>query len=233
VWSGLNGGKLFDQEAEQYVLDSEQNIAWLEYMVQWLDEQYQGDVEKLNLYGNWAGVGPETGFNQGLSAMSQGGSWSPTLSNFTFEFEVVMYPVGPGGSASVTGYWPNWWAIPMGATHLQEDFLFCEYFCTKGWELWYQYILDTPAWRNFPSGVLTTALVDLAGEERAQDIHDFFAAYLEETVEMWNSPIEDFASDTLDTAIDEALHKTKPPAQVLQEAQEICQAKLEETLQSA
>ena len=232
VWSGLNGGLLFDQEAEKYVIDSEQNVAWLDYWVQWLDEQYQGDVEKLNLYGNWAGVGPETAFNQGLSAMSQGGSWSPTLSDFTFGYEVVKFPVGPSGSTSVTGYWPNWWAIPNGAKSVKEDFLFCEYFCTKGWEIWYRYVLDTPAWKDFPSGVLTKSLVDLVGEEKAQDIHNFFAAYLEDTVLMWNSPIEDFASDTMDTTLDEVLHKTKTPAQALQEAQGICQAKLEETLQS-
>jgi ABC-type glycerol-3-phosphate transport system substrate-binding protein len=223
---------LFDQDAEKYVIDSEPNVAWLDYWVKWLDEQYQGDVEKLNLYGSWDGVGPESAFNQGISALSQGGSWSPTLSDLPFDYEVVKYPLGPGGAKSVTGYWPNWWAIPKGAQRVQEAFTFSEYFCTKGWEIWYKYVLDTPAWKDFPAGVLTEALVEQEGEEKAQDIHNFFAEYLNDTVLMWNSPIEDFASDTMNAAIDEVLHKTKTPAQALQEAQVLCQAKLEETLKS-
>ena len=49
---------------------------------------------------------------------------------------------------------------------------------------------------------------------------------------MWNSPIEDFASDALDSAIDEVLHKTKTPAEALKEAQGIIQANLDEELKA-
>jgi hypothetical protein len=90
--------------------------------------------------------------------------------------------------------------------------------------------MDTPAWKNFPTDVLTQKLVDAVGLDRAQDVHNFFAAYLEDTVEMWNSPVEDFATDTLDATIDEVLHKTKTAADALKEAQAICQAELEKTL---
>lgn len=33
VWSGLNGGQLFDAENERYVLDSDANVEWLSYWV--------------------------------------------------------------------------------------------------------------------------------------------------------------------------------------------------------
>ena len=66
--------------------------------------------------------------------------------------------------------------------------------------------------------------------ERAQDIHDFFATYLEDGVAMWNSPIEDFASDTIGAAIDEVLHEVKTAGEALAEAQALCQSTLDETL---
>ena len=50
---------------------------------------------------------------------------------------------------------------------------------------------------------------------------------------MWTSPVEDFAQTTLGQAIDEILHKVKAPEQALKEAQDTCQAKLEETMQSS
>jgi hypothetical protein len=92
--------------------------------------------------------------------------------------------------------------------------------------------MDAPVWKDFPEGVLMEKLVDDVGPERGQENHDFFAEYLEDGYEMGTPPIEDFASDALDSAIDEVLHKTKTPAEALKEAQGIVQAKLEEELKS-
>jgi len=232
VWSELNGGDLFDADNLRYVIDSDQNIEWLKYWVGWLDEQYGGDIEQMNLYGNWYGdVYPDGAFQLEQSAMDLSGSWGCTDAEIPFEWEVVKFPVGPSGSKSVTAFWPNWWVLPKGTPHPNEAFLLAEWFCTQGWVIWYRAVMDTPAWRDFPEGVLTQKLVDMVGQERAQEIHNFFASYLEDAVEMWDSPIEDFASDTLDAAIDEVLHKTKTPSEALGEAQELIQAKLEETLQ--
>jgi multiple sugar transport system substrate-binding protein len=229
VWSGLNGGMLYDAESNRYVIDSEENIEWLTIWLQWLEDQYGGDLEQLNLFGPWEGVGPDSNFNKGLAAMTQGGSWSITQSwEFPFEYEVARYPVGPSGTNSVTGYWPNWFAIPHNTGHPNEAFLFIEYYCTEGWVIWYESTNDTPAWRNFPEGVITADLIEREGMERAQDLHNFFEAYLEETVDMWHSPVDDFVSDTLDAAIDEVLHKTKSPDVALQEAQALAQQRLEE-----
>jgi len=233
VWSGLNGGQLFDADNNQYVIDSAENIEWVNYWLQWLDEQFQGDVEELNLYGEYADAYPGGAFNLGLMSMVQSGSWACNDAEIPFEWEVAPFPVGPDGSTSRTGFWPNWWIMPAGVSNPLESFQFCEYFCTKGWEIWYTGIMDTPAWKDFPEGVLSQGLVDQVGVERAQEIHNFFADYLTNAVDMWNSPVESFASDTLDAAIDEVLHKTKSPADALAESQELIQARLDDVLESA
>jgi multiple sugar transport system substrate-binding protein len=233
VWSELNGGQIFDSRSGQYRIDSTENAELLAFWMQWLDEQYQGDVEQLNLYGNWGDAYPDGAFQQGLTAMVLSGSWACTDAEIPFEWEVVHFPVGPSGSTSLTGYWPNWFVVPAGAGHVQESFNFVEHWATNGWALWYTGIMDTPAWKGFPEGVLPTKLVDEQGPERAQDIHNFFADYLNNTAEMWTSPVDSFASDTLDAAIDEVLHKTKTPDEVLAESQQIIQARLDETLRGA
>ncbi len=230
VWSALNGGRLYDAETNQYHIDSEENEEWLNFWVKWLDEQYRGDIEQLNLVGEFSDVYPESAFQLGTSTMADSGSWGCTDAEIPFPWEIVKFPVGPRGSASVTGYWPNWFVVPAGASHLQDSFHFIEYWATKGWEIWYTKIMDTPAWTGFPEGVLPEKLVEEQGLERAQEIHNFFAGYLTTTADMWQSPVENFAADTLGAAIDEVLHKTKSPAQALAEAQQIIQARLEETL---
>ena len=49
VWSALNGGKIFDADNAQYTIDSEQNIEWLEFWLEWMYEQYRGDIDTINL----------------------------------------------------------------------------------------------------------------------------------------------------------------------------------------
>lgn len=228
VWSGLNGGKLYDADTNTYMIDSPQNVEWMEYMVGWLDEQYGGNVEDLNVAGNWGDVYPDTAFYMGQSAMSAAGSWACTDVEFPFAWEVAPFPVGPSGSQSVTGFWPNWWALPKGSANPSEAFKFSEYFCTEGWETWYRVIFDTPAWIQFPEGVITEKLIDTQGQERAQEIHNWFAEYLNSTVDMWNSPVEAFASDTLNATISEILFKAKAPSEGLAEAQQRIQSALDE-----
>lgn len=149
LWSNLNGGKLFDVENERYVLNSEQNVEWLNYWVQWLDDQYGGDIEQLNLYIPGGDVYPQSAFQLQLRSMAQSGSWACTDAEIPFAWEVVRFPYGPSGSKSLTAFWPNWWVIPKGSPHPAEGFLFIEYLCTKGWETWYTAVMDTPAWKDF------------------------------------------------------------------------------------
>lgn len=230
VWSQLNGGTLFDVESSSYVIDSAENEEWLTYWVSVLENEYLGDIENLNLFGAWDSVYPDSAFALGVSTMALSGSWACTDAEIPFAWDIMQFPVGPSGDISVTGFWPNWWAMPKGTAHPAEGFAFCEYFCTEGWVTWYRTIMDTPAWRNFPGDVQTQALIDNLGAERAQEIHNFYAGYLENAAEMWNSPVENFASDTLDAAIDEVLHKTKTPAEALADTQSVIQAELESML---
>jgi multiple sugar transport system substrate-binding protein len=232
AWSAMNGGKIFDAASNKYMIDSDNNVQWLEYWVKWLDNQYGGDLEKLNQAGRWEGVGPESSFGQGKSAMSPEGSWSVTDGEMAFAWEVAKFPVGPGGSKSLTAFWPNWWAIPKGAAHPEQAFRFLEFISTVGWEIWYGYIMDTPAWKQFPTTVSTNKLVSAVGKERAAEVDKFFADYLNDAVEMWTSPVESFATDTLTNAVGEVLSKKKAAKDALAEAQKLCQAKLEETVKS-
>mgnify|MGYP001026931446 CR=1 FL=1 len=149
-----------------------------------------------------------------------------------FRWDVAKFPVGPGGTKSVTGFWPNWFVQPVGGKHRREAFLLNEYFCTIGMPTWYKEVFDTPAWLDFPADVITQNLIDNVGLEKAQELHSFFRDYLEDAVEVWTSPIEDFATDQINRAIDQVLHKVKTPQEALDEAQAIAHSKLEETLAS-
>lgn len=233
VWSSLNGGRIFDAEGRQYSIDSEENIAWVEYWASWIEEQY-GTLEQLNLAGNFnSAYPPDSAYYNNLEAMHADGSWIMTDIEYPFEWEVAHFPVGPNGSASVTGFWPNWFVMPKGGPHPEEAFLFIEYFSTKGWETWYKAIMDTPAWKGASREVVTQKLVDLFGQERAQELHNFFTDYLDSTAAMWDSPVHSFATDTLRSAVETVLSKTQSASEALAEAQQLCQTKLEETLASA
>jgi ABC-type glycerol-3-phosphate transport system substrate-binding protein len=234
VWSELNGGKIFDSASAQYKIDSPQNAEWLNYWIKWLKEEYGGDIEKLNQAGNWGDVYPNTAFALGNAAMADSGAWACTDAGIPFDWEVVKFPKGPSGSTQVTGFWPNWWAMPKGVPHAQEAFLFSEYMCTKGWGYWYeQATMDMPAWKNFPRDTLNKALSNLLGVQRATDVQNYLLDYQSSTTEMWTSPVEDFASDTLNSTLDEVLHLKTPADQALKQAQSLCQSKLDETLKGA
>jgi ABC-type glycerol-3-phosphate transport system substrate-binding protein len=232
AWSAMNGGQIFDSASNTYKIDSDQNVQWVESWVAWLDEQYGGDLEKLNTAGNWAGTYPDTAFNLGKVAMATEGSWSTTDAEIPFEFDVARLPYGPGGSKSMTAFWPNWWVLPKGTKQPEAAFKLIEFIATTGWETWYKFIMDTPSWKQFPPDVLTTKLVDTVGMERAKNFNSFFADYLNDAVEMWTSPVETFAQDTLSTAVTEALSKQKPAKQALADAQKLCQDKLNTALKS-
>jgi ABC-type glycerol-3-phosphate transport system substrate-binding protein len=234
VWSGLNGGLVFDPENLKYMINTENNIEVANYWLSYLDDLYGGDIEAFNVISSWGDVYPNTAFNLGVASIDMSGAWAPTDAAIPFEFEIAKFPVGPKGSKSVTGFWPNWWAIPKGTPHPNEGFLFSEYMCTEGWITWYiNGTMDTPAWKGAPADIWCKAVETMFGLERAKDFHQFYTDYLNDTAVMWASPVEDFAQTTIGQSIDEILHKTKTPEQALNEAQDLCQQKLDETMQSS
>jgi multiple sugar transport system substrate-binding protein len=231
VWTGLNGGSIFDPEELVYKIDSANNIELMSWWLSFLNDLYGGDIEAFNVLGNWDDVYPQSNFNLGLSAIATSGSWAPTDSQLPFEFELAYFPVGPKGTKSITGFWPNWWALPNSTPHPAEGFLFSEYMCTDGWITWYvNGTMDTPAWKGAPADIWCKLVETTFGLDKAKDYHKFFTDYLNDTAVMWTSPIEEFATNTLGQAIDEILHKTKTPEQALSEAQTTCMSKLAEAL---
>ncbi len=231
LWSALNGGVVYDPTQEQYFLNSDQNIEVFDYWLKWLEEQYKGDVEKFNAAGNWSGTYPDSGFAMQLAAMASDGFWAIPDAPIKVPFEVFDYPVGPSGKGTATAWWPNWWAMPKGCAHPPEAFLLCEWFATKGWERWLTYgAADLSAWKDFPKDIINVQMVDLLGKDRTLELTQYFVDYLAKGCPMWNSPVEDFATTTLTSALDETLHKTKTPKQALDEAQQLCTSKLQDAL---
>ena len=179
------------------------------------------------------GVYPDSAFGQGKSAMAPEGSWASTDAEIAFPWEVAKFPVGPSGSKSFTAFWPNWWAIPKGAQNPEAAFRFLEFISTTGWEIWYR-VHHGHAMPGSSSHqtVMTTKLVTAVGKERAAEVNTFFADYLNDAVEMWTSPVESFATDTLSAAVGEVLSKKKSAKDALAEVQKLCQDKLNETLKA-
>lgn len=234
VWSKLNGSKIFDAANSVYTVNSDENVGWIDYWARWLDESYGGDFEQINIAGGWIDAyPPSSAFTNGISSMLVDGGWIMTDVDMPFQWEIAKLPVGPSGTTTATGFWPNWFAMPKGGTAPDESFLFIEYFCTQGWETWYKSIPDTPAWKGASRDVVTQGLIDKFGEERALDLHRFFLDYLADAAPMWDSPINNFAADTLQAAITEVMGKVKGAQQAMDEAQALIQAKLDETLQAA
>ena len=233
VWTGLNGGQIFDPANIKYLIDSENNVELMNYWLSYLDGLYGGDIETFNIISAWGDVYPNSAFNLGVASIDTSGAWAPADAAIPFEFEIAKFPVGPKGSKSITGFWPNWWAIPKGTPHPDEGFLFSEYMVTDGWITWYiNGTMDTPAWKGAPADIWCKAVETMFGLERAKDLHKFYTDYLTDTAVMWTSPVEEFATTTLGQAIDEILHKVKSPEQALKEAQGTCQKKLEEIMQN-
>lgn len=232
VWSNLNGSQIFDAASSTYTVNSAENVGWVEYWATWLDEAYGGDFEQINIMGNWHDAYTGSNYTSGVSTMLADGGWIMTDVDFPFQWEVAKLPYGPSGTKTASGFWPNWFALPKGGAHPSESFQFIEYFCTKGWETWYKAIPDTPAWKGASQDVVTQSLIDKVGEERALDLHRFFLESLEDAAQMWDSPVNAYASDTLLAAITSVLGKAKGAQEAMDEAQVLIQSKLEEVLKS-
>lgn len=230
VWSAINGGQIYDAANNQYTIDSDQNVEWVDYWLRWLDDNYGGDLEAMTIAANWASNYSDSAFYQGKAAMTFEGSWSCTDAEIPFEWDVVRLPVGPSGSTSYTAFYPNWWVVPNGSKQPEAAFRFIEFISTTGWTIWYRTIMDTPAWKQFPPTVITEKLVATIGEERAASVNAFFADYLNSAAEMWTSPVDTFATEQVSLAVEKVLRKQQSPREALAEAQQLAQAKLNEVL---
>jgi multiple sugar transport system substrate-binding protein len=238
IWSALNGGQLYDAANQTYTIDAETNVEMMDFFVSWIDEEYKGDIGLVRSSSAWDGYVNEDGlppaFQEGRQATLQQGSW--LMGDFAAEVEPVFtnwnigdHPVGPSGESSVSGYWPNWLAIPAGAANPEAVFGYMDYMSAVGVEKWFAVIVDIPTNADAPD-VLPQTVVDSRGEEFAQEIMDFWAAQAEIATPMWDSPVQGFANDRLTQAVERILTKQAAPAEELAAAQRDCQAELESLL---
>lgn len=238
IWSALNGAQLFDAANLRYTIDDPANVAMLEYAAAWLDEEYKGDISLVTQSGqSWGVYGGEGGppaFQAGNLAMMPEGSWimgdlyaevEPTFTNW----DVAPFPVGPGGTASVSGAYPNWLVIPDGAAHPAEAFAYLDYISGVGVSRWFSTVPDLPTNTQAPT-VLPQVVVERRGEAFAQDIIAFYQAQSQLATPMWNSPVQDFSNDQLRRVLEQIFLKQVTPAAGLADAQQASQAELDKLL---
>lgn len=242
AWSGLNGGQIYDAPNKKYTIDSDANVAMCEYMVSWLNEEYKGDFNTVNRSANWSTY-PDAknrpgAFAGGTLAMVEEGFWfcgdfyaysAPTF----HDYNVASYPVGPGGTKSVTAIWPNWAVIPRGAQHKEEAFMWLDYLGGVGVKKWFELTPDLPTNRNIPTNLVPAITVQKRGRAFGIDLSHFFHHQLDTAVSMWNSPIQDFAWDQINKALQNIMYKTATPKAALASAQAACQSRLKRTLKSS
>jgi ABC-type glycerol-3-phosphate transport system substrate-binding protein len=147
------------------------------------------------------------------------------------KYNVASYPVGPGGTKAVSGYWPSWLVIPKGSAHPQEAFQWLDYLGSTGMELWNSITPILPTNKTI-SYLQPAVTVQHMGMAFAQDATRFFHHQLDIAIPMWNSPIQGFANDQILKAIDRIMHKVAKPKDALGEAQRACQNQLQKVLAS-
>ena len=243
IWVATNGGSIFDADTMTYTLDSPAAIETLEWFVDWLDTEFKGDRIAMDLADNWTenvSEGRPPALQAGRLGMQGNGFWitgeyynqvapdEPVAKRW----DVASYPVGPSGTATASGYWPNWAVVPSGAAHMQEAFGYIDYIGgPEGMEIWFSKIPDLPSNANVPEMIPPT-LLEKRGEEEASSINQFFKDQLDVAIPMWTSPIENFANDTITRVIDQAYAHEGEPAELLASAQQACQDELERVLSS-
>jgi len=237
VWPALNGGQIYDAANRKYTIDSDANVATYEYMLSWLNEEYRGDAQAVDQSGNWTGYPDKTNrpsaFALGNNAILQQGSWY--LGDFytvapTFQrFALAGFPVGPHGSKTTAGFWPNWIVIPKGSQHVVEAFAFMDYLGSTGVVTWFNAVPDLPANKLVPL-LRPSVVVQKRGMAFATDASAFFRQQLDIAIPLWNSPVASIANDQLIKARQRILYKQVTPKQGLADAQQACQAALKKAL---
>jgi ABC-type glycerol-3-phosphate transport system substrate-binding protein len=240
IWAALNGGTFYDGDNLRYTFDSDRNIEMFQFFLDWLDEEYKGDINLIDRSGNFingyvsgiTGLGPA--FREGRMAGLEEGSWlmgdfwadpEPTFTRWN----MAAYPVGPSGTATVSGTWPNWFAIPINSRNPEIAFAYLEFLSLEGVVEWARQIPDMPT--NLQVELpLPTIVVERRGEEFARDIIAFLRDQAAIVTPMWNSPVQSFGLDQLDRAVEKIYTKETSITEALAAAQTASQAELERVL---
>ena len=241
IWSATNGGVLYDADNRRVRLASDQNIEMLDYGLTWLNEQYKGDWVALTASGNYTGGGyvDDNGrppqFHAGAHAALVNGFWfGSDIYGVEFDgwsrWNVAQFPVGPSGTSTASGFWPNWCAIPAGTPNPEAAFAWLDYLVVEGMSEWFSQVPDIPTNRQAPDDLFPQAIANQRGDEFATDITRFFTAQLEVAAPMWTCPVQDFLHDRMSEAINAVMLKTATPREALTTAQEATQAELDDLL---
>jgi multiple sugar transport system substrate-binding protein len=222
------GGSLWD--GAKYTINKPENAELVKYWVNWINEQYKGDIDNYNKQGTFSGAYPEQAFGMKQQAICTDGMWAITHTPPEVKYEVAKMPYGLNGKKSATSNWPNLMFIPKGAKHPKEAFALAAYYATDGQYEWWDRWADVPVWKKFPEDRAPKDLVSRVGTDKALDLTRFTRSCLSDLVIQWNSPIDDFATDELFRAVDQALHKAMDPQAALDAAQDTVSAKLTEVL---
>jgi multiple sugar transport system substrate-binding protein len=240
VWAALNGGRFFNAAEQRYEIDSEQNIAMFQFFLDWLDEEYRGDMNLVDRSGAFqdgyvdGSTGLPPAFREGRAAMISSGCWlmgdiwaepTPTFSNW----DLAAYPVGPSGTTAVSGIYPNWFVIPLGSQNPDAAAAYLEYLATVGVVEWFRQIPDVPT-NKLAQVTPPQVVVDNRGQEFADDVTAFLREMAGIVTPMWDSPVQNFGMDQISLAMQRIYTKEMPPAQALAEAQTAAQAELERVL---
>jgi len=243
IWSALNGSQIYDAQNAKYTIDADLNVAMMDYTMAWINDEYKGDMQKVENSGvNWdvypgSQKQPPAFQNEQLASLVEG-SWimgnlyagvQPKFENWN----LAPFPVGPHGKTAVSGYWPNWTVIPQGSKQKDAAFQWLDYVDGVGVKTWFATVPDLPTDKLFDRNTAPQIVVNKRGREFAIGAAKFFFDQLDNSTPMWNSPVEGFGQDQLQQAIDQILHKAAKPTDALATAQKASQAELDKVLKSA
>ncbi len=243
VWSALNGSQFYDGTANKFTIDSENNIEMFQYFLDWLNEDYKGNLTAITSSANWGFYADSNGrppeFQMGTMAMQSSGFWvagdmyTSKFSPAGEKWDAAQYPVGPSGSGTKSGYWPNWMVIPKGAKKREDAFKYMDYMGKEGVISWFAVAPDMPTNKNVDTSVLKVPIVL---EKRGAEFHDgllkFFFGQMDVATPMWTSPVQGFANDQITRMMEQIFNKTATPKDALVEAQKACQTELETVLKA-
>lgn len=235
IWAGLNGARIYDAENNEVTLTDERVVEFFRYNLEWLDEEYRGDLRAIERSGSFFSAyaseeGQPPAFQLGRQAGVEQGSW--LMGDFhqavplTFErWNAAPYPVGPSGTESVSGTWPNWLVIPRGSNDPEAAWRYIEFLTTQGARKWFATLPEVPGNLNAEVDA-PIEVVETRGEAFAEDILEFFQHQSQVAVPMWNVPIQGFLNDQLDIVMDRVYTREATPEVALAEAQANCDAEM-------
>jgi multiple sugar transport system substrate-binding protein len=239
LWLALNGSRMFDPDGRRYTIDADANVATMEYALAWLDEEYKGDLTRVQRSAGWGMAptrdGQPPAFQTQRLAAVIGGSWDMgdmygTVPPQFEHWELAHFPHGPNGTKTAAAYWPNWFAIPTGTKVVQEAFNYIDWINGDGIKYWFATNPDIPPSKKFNRDLLPELVVQKRGREFTKGAMAYWYNQLDISTPMWTSPVEDFGIDQIARALERIMKKAAKPKEALAEAQKASQAELEKVL---